>query len=268
MRSVTDRWLSPPKAVIGNLRFTHGGVYAEFLLSGQPGGMQPFSQKKLSAEAHRPLVRQLPSGMIFSGVMAPVDPPVVIRRMLAGYEDRPQWVREVRDWEAYLQIEPFWERFFTLAVPVDSGMAGRTGAGRAANAWGVVVGRDHDDDGSLNGYREISAHIAARIPERFAPQPLTPRQIRWLVRRHWTRGVADTPFPHGAGGPDRLTAADFGAADFDEGPPRRHPAQQVTALGPWNLRRRGHEPPGPPGRSAHTSRTPRPDAGNRTAAVG
>ena len=217
MRSVTDRWLSPPKAVIGNLRFTHGGVYAEFLLSGQPGGMQPFSQKKLSAEAHRPLVRQLPSGMIFSGVMAPVDPPVVIRRMLAGYEDRPQWVREVRDWEAYLQIEPFWERLFTLAVPVDSGMAGRTGAGRAAKAWGVVVGRDHDDDSSLNGYREMAAQIAARIPERFAPQPLTPRQIRWLVRRHWTRGVADTPFPHGEGGPDRLTAADFGAADFDEG---------------------------------------------------
>ena len=217
MRSVTDRWLSPPKAVIGNLRFTHGGVYAEFLLAGQPGGMQPYSQKKLIAEGHRPLVRQLPSGLILSGVLAPVDPRVVIRRMLAGYDHHPAWVHEVRDWEPYLRIEPFWERVFTLAVPVDSGMAGRSGTGRAAKAWGVVVGRDHDNDTSLDGYRELAVKIAAQIPERFAPQPLTPRQIRWLVRRHWTRGAADTPFPHGAGGPERLTAADFGAAQFDEG---------------------------------------------------
>jgi hypothetical protein len=217
MRCVTDRWLSPPKAVIGNLRFTHGGVYAEFLLRGQPGGMQPFAQKRLIADAHRPLVRQLPSGIIFSGALAPLDPGVIIRRMLAGYEDRPAWVREVRDWEPYLQIEPFWERIFTLAVPVDSGMAGRAGTGRAAKAWGVVVGRDHDDDTTLAGYREIAAKVAAKIPQRFAPEPLTPRQIQWLVRRGYTRGAADTAFPHGAGGPDRLSAADFGAAEFDEG---------------------------------------------------
>lgn len=34
-----DPWLSAPKEVIGNLVFTQGGVYAEFLVAGQPGMM-------------------------------------------------------------------------------------------------------------------------------------------------------------------------------------------------------------------------------------
>lgn len=126
MITVTDKWLSPPKAVVGNLRFTPGGVYAEFVLRGQPGGMLPFSHKRKIAEGHRPLVRQLPSGMIFSGLLAPIDSRAVIRRMVSGYEDCPAWVAEVRDWEPYLRIEPFYERVFWLAVPVDSGLAGRT----------------------------------------------------------------------------------------------------------------------------------------------
>jgi len=217
MRAVVDRWLAAPTAVIGNLRFTRGGVYAEFKLAGQPGAMAPHEQLKLIAEGHRPLVRQLPSGLILSGVLAPVDPGRVIRRMLAGYEQRPGWVREVRDWEPYLRIEPFWERVFTLAVPVDAGMAGRAGAGRAAKAWGAVLGRDHDDDTTLAGYQQLAARIAEKIPRQFAPTPLTPRQIRWLVRRHWSRGAADTPFPHGPGGPARLAGAEVGSARFDEG---------------------------------------------------
>jgi hypothetical protein len=217
MISFADRWLSPPDAVVGNLRFTRGGVYAEFVLRGQPGGMLPFSQKRKIAEAHRPLVRQLPAGMILSGLQAPIDPRIVFRRMLFGYEDRPEWVHEVRDWEPYLQIEPFYERVFWLAVPVDSGLAGRTETGRLTKTWGTLVGRDSDDDTSLDAYRELAGQIIAKIPERFAPQPATPRQIQWVWRRQVTRGVDDAPFPHGAGGPDRLTAADFESASFDEG---------------------------------------------------
>ncbi|MBO0879961.1 MAG: hypothetical protein J2P17_06260, partial [Mycobacterium sp.] len=240
MINITDKWLSPPKVIVGNLRFTHGGVYAEFLLRGQPGGMLPFAQKRRIAEAHRPLVRQLPAGMIFAGLQAPVDPRSLIRRMLAGYEDRPEWVAEVRDWEPYLYIEPFYERVFWLTVPVDSGLAGRTESGRLTKTWGSLVGRDPDDDGSIESYQEVAAEIAAKIPERFAAQPATPRQIQWVWRRHVTRGVADTPFPHGRGGPDRLTAADFEPASFDEGDqaarrwrwlPTMKPVLRVTADG-------------------------------------
>lgn len=217
MMTFADRWLSPPKAVVGNLRFTHGGVYAEFVLRGQPAGMLPYAQKHKIAKSHQPLVRQLPSGMIFSGLCAPIDPHSLIMRMLSGYVDCPAWVREVRDWESFLSIEPFYERIFWLVVPVDSGLSGRTDAGRLTKTWGTVVGRDADDDTSLEGYQELAAQVAAKIPERFAPQPATPRQMLWVWRRQLTRGVADVPFPHGPGGPDRLTAADFDAASFDEG---------------------------------------------------
>jgi hypothetical protein len=215
--TVKDRWLSPPDAVVGNLRFTRGGVYAEFVLQGQPGGMLPFAKKRKTAEAHRPLVRQLPSGMTFSGLLAPIAPRTVIRRMVSGYEDNPLWVKEVRDWEPYLEIEPFYERVFWLAVPVDSGLAGRTETGRFTKTWGALKGRDPDDETSVEGYRELASEIAAKIPQQFVPQPATPRQIQWVWRRQVTRGVADTPFPHGRGGPDRLSASDFESASFDEG---------------------------------------------------
>jgi AAA domain-containing protein len=240
MITIPDKWLSPPDAVIGNLRFTKGGVYAEFVLTGQPGGMLPYSQKRKIAESHRPLVRQLPAGMIFSGLLAPLDSRTLIRRMLSGYENRAAWVSEVRDWEQHLQIEPFYERVFWLTVPVDSGLAGRTEAGRLTKTWGVLVGRDADDDKSIEGYRELAGQIAAKIPERFAPRPATPRQIKWVWRRHLTRGVADTPFPHGPGGPDRLSADDFESASFDEGDqasrrwswlPTMKPVLRVTADG-------------------------------------
>lgn len=240
MITVADRWLSPPKAVVGNLRFTRGGVYAEFVLRSQPGGMLPFSQKRKIAQSHRPLVRQLPSGMIYAGLLGPIDPRTVIRRMLAGYEDCQAWVREVRDWEAYLRIEPFYERIYWLAVPVDSGLAGRTEAGRLTKTWGALVGRDPADDDSLEAYSKLANQIAQKIPERFAPQPATPRQIQWVWRRHLTRGVDDVPFPHGPGGPDRLTASDFESASFDEGDqasrrwrwlPTMAPVLRVTAEG-------------------------------------
>lgn len=212
-------WLSPPKAVIDNLVFTHRGVYAEFLLAGQPSGMLPFSQKKRVAKGHQPLVRQLPSGLVFWGMLAPVDPRRIRQRMLHGYTHRDEWVREVRDWEPYLDIEPFYERVLGVRIPVDSGMAGRTGAGQLARLKDALVGRDHDDEQKLSVYRDLVEQILEKIPAHFEPVPSTPRQIQWLYHRHRTRGVDDRPFPHGPGGPHRLTAKDFtpDTAEFDEG---------------------------------------------------
>jgi hypothetical protein len=218
-RGKCNPWLSPPKAVIDNLVFSHGGVYAEFILAGQPGGMLPYEEKRAVARGHRPLVRELPSGAVFWGVCAPHSARRLLRRMLDGFDDHPAWVREVRDWETFLRIEPFYEQVFGVRVPVDAGLAGRTGAGAIAKGWKVVVGRDHDDPATLAGYRELVDDLLGKIPEQFAARPATPRQIRWLYHRHWTRGAADTPFPQEPGGPDRFTAADFAdmPADFDEG---------------------------------------------------
>lgn len=215
-----DRWLSAPNEVIDNLVFTAGGVYADFILAGQPGGMMPFATKDQVARGHRPLVRQLPSGLVFWGMCAPMSPRCTIRRMLGAHHDKPAWVQEVRDWEEFLQIEPFYEQVFGVRIPIDAGMAGRSGVGGVAKAATVVIGRDPDDPQSLAGYRELVDEILAKIPANFAAAPATPRQILWLYQRHWARGAVNLPFPHGRGGPDRLTAKDFDAyipARFDLG---------------------------------------------------
>lgn len=215
-----DPWLSAPNEVIGNLVFTHGGVYADFLVAGQPGGMMPFALKDQIASRHRPLTRQLPSGLVLWGVCAPLSPKRINRRMLDGFSHHEAWVNEVRDWNEFLEIEPLFEQVFGIRIPVDGGMVGRSGVGGVAKAAKVVIGKDPDDPHSLAGYRDLVNEIMAKIPAEFAATPATPRQIHWLYRRHWSRGVFQAPFPHGAGGPDRLTSSDFRDAvpeDFDLG---------------------------------------------------
>ncbi len=214
-----DAWLSPPKAVEGNIVFTRGGVYAEYIVAGQPGGMLPYDTKRAVAKGHRPLVRQLPSGMTFWGVSAPVDPMRLMKRMLHGREHQRRWVREVRDWENYLTIEPFYEPIFGVRVPIDSGRGGRASIGAAARAANVVVGRDHDAPETLDALREVADDVLATFPAEFKARPATPAEVRWLYHRHWTRGASQFPWPHDVEGPPRLCAEDFGdmPAHFDEG---------------------------------------------------
>jgi len=214
-----DPWLSPPRAVVDNIIYTRGGVYAEFILAGQPGGMQPYDAKRAVADRHRPLVRQLPSGMVFWGVSAPIFPMRLMKQMLRGKEHQRRWVREVRDWENYLTIEPFYEQIFGVRVPIDSGMGGRASIGAAAKAAKVIIGRDDDAPETLESLREVADGVLAKFPAEFKARPATPAEIRWLYHRHWTRGSSQYPWPHDVESPQRLTAADFGdvPADFDEG---------------------------------------------------
>ncbi|WP_236728553.1 ATP-binding protein [Mycolicibacterium obuense] len=119
-----------------------------------------------------------------------------------------------------MTIEPFYEQVFGIRVPVDSGAAGRSGVGGLAKAATVVAGRDPDDPRSLAGYQEMSASILSKIPAEFNARPATPRQIHWWYRRRLAIGAVNDPFPHGAGGPERLTEADFAPvvpAHFDCG---------------------------------------------------
>ena len=88
-RGKRDPWLSPPKAVIDNLIFTRGGVYAEFVMAGQPGGIIPYEVKRIVAKSHRPLVRQLPSGMVFWGMSPRIDPMRMMQRLLGGLRAPP-----------------------------------------------------------------------------------------------------------------------------------------------------------------------------------
>ncbi len=225
-----DAWVSPPKAVIDNLVFTAGGVYAEFILAGQPGGMMPYEVKRNVAKTHRPLVRQLPSGMVFWGMSARIDPMRMLQRMLSGFAHRSAWLRETRQWERYLHETPYYEQVFGVRVPVDAGMAGRSGLGAVAKAVQLVIGKDEDTPQTLEAYQAVINEILSKIPEQFAARPATPRQVQWLYERHCTRGLVDRPFPHGTGGPGRLGSDDFPwvPARFDEGD-----QQSRRALSSW-----------------------------------
>lgn len=219
-----DLWKSPPKAVIDNLVFTKGGVYADFILAEQPSGMQRFAARRAIAAGHRPLVRQLPSGIVFWGVSPRVDTKRLQQRMIAGREHQPRWIREVREWEPFLAENLFYEQVFGVRVPVDAGMAGRSAAGSVAKLTSAVIGRDQDAPDSLDALREVVAQILGKIPATFAPRPATPQQIMWLYERHCTRGALNRPFPHEPGGPRRLAGKDFAwmmPVEFDEGDQQR-----------------------------------------------
>lgn len=215
-----DPWKSPPKAVIDNLVFTKGGVYADFILAEQASGMQPFDLRRVKAAEHRPLVRQLPSGAVFWGMSPKVDPNRLLQRMLAGREDQPRWLREVREWADYVNDNPFYEPVFGVRVPLDAGLQGRTATGGLAKLTSTIIGRDQDAPDSLEALRDLAAQIQGKIPAQFAPTPATPQQILWLYERHWTLGARNRPFPHGRGGPRRLGPDDFASmmpVEFDEG---------------------------------------------------
>ncbi len=181
-------------------------MYADFILAEQPSGMQRFDARRAVAADHRRWCANCRQGSCSGGASHPrVDAKRLQQRMIAGREDQPRWIREVREWEPFLtENPPFYEQVFGVRVPVDAGgMAGRTATGSLAKLTSAVIGRDEDaPPESLDALREMVAEILGKIPATFAPRPATPpQQIMWLYQRHWTRGAHTQPFPpHEAGG--------------------------------------------------------------------
>ncbi|MGL5441103.1 MAG: ATP-binding protein [[Mycobacterium] stephanolepidis] len=217
LRAVTDRWLGAPRAVIDNLRFTQDGVYAHFLLSGQPGSMDPFHVKEEIAKRHAPLARNLPSGFVLSSWLVRLHWKEMSRRMLGDKHDQPRWRQEVRDWEHYFKIEPFFERTYGLTVPIDNGDAGSTKAGALKRVGQFIVGTDQEEGHTLDSLREASERIISRLPRQLGARQASSEQILWMQRRALTLGVDDTPMPAAGTGRSRLKASDFTEAYFDEG---------------------------------------------------
>ena len=70
-----------PLRVIGNLRLTANGVYADYLLSGQPFIFLSEEWQDRVATEHAELWRALPSGASISGLTVPVTPRSTVRKM-------------------------------------------------------------------------------------------------------------------------------------------------------------------------------------------
>jgi hypothetical protein len=183
-----------PQLVVGNLRLTDTGVYAEYLLSGVPFIFLSEQWQNTVAADHAELWRTLPSEASISGLTVPVPARSVIRRMLhtqpgltAGNpRSMGEWVRHCRMWEPTIAAHRPRRRIYWLSIPLDAG-------GR--RLLDTVAGRDKDTEAALASYRETAAQIVAALPAVFFPKPASAEQIWW----HWnytaSRGVWRHPLP-------------------------------------------------------------------------
>ncbi|MCH9729762.1 MAG: ATP-binding protein [Actinomycetia bacterium] len=221
-----DHNFDPPEAVIGNLRFTRGGVYADYLIDGLPLVLRPLRTHERGSRSYRNLARALPSGWSLSGLLDTTDPKRLMRNLVGNFRHSDQWVDHCRVWEPTFNPEvaapgdaAFVEerRRGWLTFPVDSGRSGRNAAGAATRVKDWMVGRDVDSDTSVAAYSRLAAEVVASLPREFSVRPASPLQIQWQHRRTVLRGQLRDPMPAAGQGPDRLTAADFVRPAIDEG---------------------------------------------------
>jgi hypothetical protein len=221
-----DANFDPPQQVIGNLRFTRAGVYADYLLDGLAVTMRSLATHERAARLTRNLARNLPSGTALSGLLVAADQHQILRNIVGSHAARPAWVAQCRLWEPVIAAPspaittgytgPVQRRYW-LTIPVDAGRAGRTAAGQSQRLWDWVAGRDTDSDHSVARYSAVAHDIISALPDEFNITPATPEQIRWHRRHNVFRGAIHDPLPPSNVGPDTLSANDFDRAAFDEG---------------------------------------------------
>jgi AAA-like domain len=221
-----DNTFDPPQKVIGNLRFTRAGVYADYLLDGLAVTMRSLATHERAARLTRNLGRNLPSGSQLTGLLVPDEPYQILRHIVGTHAHRPDWVAQCRRWEPVIAAPapaitagytgPVRRRYW-LTIPIDAGKAGRTTAGQGKRLWDFLAGRDRDSQTSITRYAAVAADVVAALPDEFHLTPATPAQIRWQHRHHAFRGVIHEPLPDASTGPKTLTTEDFDRVAFDEG---------------------------------------------------
>lgn len=222
----TEATLDPPERVEGNLVFTAGGVYAEFLIDGLSVSMRALNVHRRAAQLTRSLGRYLPSGSQLRGLLVAEDQNAILRAMVGSHTTNAAWIRQCRHWIPVIANPNKWDgndfhgpvrpRFW-LTVPVDSGVEGRTPLGQGRRAWVWVSGRDKDSDTSIHHYAAVARKIVQALPNDFNIRPATPAQILWYRRHRTMLGVIHEPIPPAGVGPAALSAHDFPRTAFDEG---------------------------------------------------
>ncbi|GBE67786.1 ATP/GTP-binding protein [Mycobacterium sp. MFM001] len=241
-----DRSFDPPQKVIGNLRYTRTGVYADYLIHGLPLTMRPLPVWERGARLTRNLGRNLPSGSQLFGLLACEDQDRILSNILGRHDDKPAWVSHCRRWEPMV-ADPLQtghhtgpqQRVHWLTIPVDSGRLGRTVTGKAEKLGKWIIGRDPDSEASVAAYTQLAHEIIAALPDEFHTTAATPAQIRWHHRHIALRGVFTAPLPHPFEGPHTLPGSAFGRWHFDEGAnldrqlrwwPSRHSVVRIQEL--------------------------------------
>ncbi len=227
-----DESFDPPQQVEGNLVYTRGGVYAEYLLDGRAVLMRSLNVHEEAAKLTRSLGRYLPSGAQIRGLLVPEDTDAIMRAIVGPHVENRLWVKQARSWVPTIAAPskaitsgytgPVRARFW-LSVPVDSGTAGRTSLGQGKRVLDWISGRDKDSDSSIHHYRTVARKIVQAMPDKFNIRPASPAQIQWYYRHRTSLGVRHEPMPATGVGPRSLTARDFPQAAFDEGDNARRP---------------------------------------------
>lgn len=184
-----------PQLVVGNLRLTASGVYADYLLSGQPFIFLSEEWQNTVAADHAELWRALPSGSSVSGLTVPVSPREISRRMLHAHSAprhgargavNAAWVQHCQVWQPAIAAHRPRRRIYWLSIPLDA---------EHRRAFDTVAGRDKDTDAALADYRHRAAELVGALPGAFFPKPVSAEQIWW----HWnytaSRGVWQQPLP-------------------------------------------------------------------------
>ncbi|MCB0939250.1 MAG: ATP-binding protein [Mycobacterium sp.] len=229
-RSSADGLISPPEKVIGNLRFTKHGVYADFLVVGLRYYLQSTKRRTGVADRHRDLARELPSGSWLYGLSVPQDDRQLLRAMMHGHRDRLEWARACQMLEPLLTENRPRTRVYWLSIPVDAGRGGHSPVGQATKLKDWLAGRDKDSESSLEAYQRLAYDIISALPEEFAPTPVTEDMIDWFWKRNAFRGVFDQPLPQ-LRSVSTDPAGRFVATEFDDGDQAHRP--QRPALLSW-----------------------------------
>lgn len=219
--------LAPPEHIIGNLTFTAHGVYAHYLVSGLPYYLQSTKRRIGVADRHQALPRELPAGTWGFGLAVPQNQRQLLRAMLHGHHDKPQWVNACQRMKAVLRDEKPRTRVFWLAMPVDAGRAGHSPVGQATKVRDWLAGRDKESDDSLAAYQSLAEDIITALPEEFAPLPATEDMIDWFWRHNAWRGVFNNPLPRRRNTDGQLVAGQLPPAQFDEGDQQHRTARRL-----------------------------------------
>ncbi|MDQ1246200.1 MAG: hypothetical protein QG597_567 [Actinomycetota bacterium] len=231
--SEDDDLLSPPEQVIGNLRFTAHGVYADYLITGLRYYLQSTKRRTGVADRHRDLARELPSGAWIYGLSVPQDQRQLLRAMMHGHRDRLEWAHTAQLLEPVLADNRPRTRLYWLSIPVDAGRGGHSPAGQATKLRDWIAGRDKDSDTSVQAYQRLADDVISALPEEFAPTPVTEDMIAWFWKHTAFRGAVDEPLPAPRSAAAGRPAAhpDYPVAAFDDGDQAHRPAR--PALLSW-----------------------------------
>ncbi|MBN7567161.1 ATP-binding protein [Mycobacteroides abscessus subsp. massiliense] len=241
-----------PRRVVGNIRFTDGGVFAEYLAYPTDFFYLGKTDQEDVADEHTLMYRYLPRLASLSGLTAYVAPQDISQAMvvgglpldarrdylnggaqgvppLDGVDDA--WLNSIRhQWLPYFKQMPLRYRQGWLQLRLDFG---RDGDNVLKSVGTKLAGTDLDDPDLIAHYRRIAAEMVSTVPALFDAQPAAAEQIWWHWNATTSQGTWRQPLPDVEYDPDAvLDESAFTPAFFDENAAELYGADGISEDNP------------------------------------